>query len=181
MKKIILFFALTVITAAGYAQFSRATLQASGLTCAMCTKAIDNALKELSFVESVKPDIKNSAFNIVFKKDVETDPDKLKKAVEDAGFFIAGLKLTADFKNVAVANDSHINIGNGVYHFVSVGDQVLNGEKSITIVDKYFLTSKAFKKYSTATKMSCIQTGKAAECCSKDGIDSQARIYHVTI
>jgi len=39
------------------AQISSATLQASGLTCAMCTKAINKSLEQLNFVESVKPDI----------------------------------------------------------------------------------------------------------------------------
>ena len=33
------------------AQFKTGTLQAAGLTCAMCTKAINETLKELSFTE----------------------------------------------------------------------------------------------------------------------------------
>jgi copper chaperone CopZ len=163
------------------AQFTKARLQASGLTCAMCTKAIDNALKEVPFIASVKPDIKNSAFEIVFKDNMEVDADVLKKAVEDAGFFIAKLKMTGNFNNVAIKNDEHIRVGNQVYHFLNVKEQVLEGEKSVTIVDKNFLTLKEFKKYSAASAMHCVQTGKAGDCCSKDGVEPGKRIYHVTM
>jgi hypothetical protein len=57
----------------------------------------------------------------------------------------------------------------------------LNGEKTITMVDKDFVTAKEFRKYSAATKMKCILTGKAASCCEKEGLPAGTRIYHVTI
>jgi copper chaperone CopZ len=163
------------------AQFTKANLQASGLTCAMCSKAIDNSLKQLAFIESVKPDIKNSAFNIVFKENKAVDIDALKKAVEDAGFFVAKLKITGSFTSTAVKNDEHINIAGSEFHFINVSDQVLNGEKEITVVDKNFLTAAAFKKYSAATSMQCIKTGKSGSCCEKAGVAAGTRIYHVTI
>ena len=181
MKKIFLLIAFLTSLILAQAQFSSATLQASGLTCAMCTKAINKSLEQLSFIESVKPDIQNSAFNIVFKKDVVVDIDRLRKSVEDAGFSVAKLKLLTSFNNVPVSNDAHITLDNKVYHFVGVNKQVLNGNKEITMVEKNFLTAKDYKKYSTATKMPCLQTGKAADCCVKDGIASGTRIYHVTI
>jgi copper chaperone CopZ len=162
------------------AQFTKATLQASGLTCAMCTKAIDNALKQVPFVASVKPNIKNSAFEILFKDNMEADADVLKKAVEDAGFFVAKLKFTGVFDKVPVKNDEHVRVGTQVYHFLNVKDQVLTGEQSLTIVDKNFLTLKEFKKYSTASAMTCVQTGKASDCCTKEGLTPGSRIYHVT-
>jgi len=163
------------------AQFTKATIQASGLTCAMCSRAIDNALKELPFIETVKPDIKNSAFTIVFKKDQEADIDALKKAVEDAGFFVAKFTITGIFNNTGIKNDEHIAISGKEYHFLNVKDQTLNGEKDLIIVDKNFLTANAFKKYSAATSMQCIKTGKAGSCCEKAGLAAGTRIYHVTI
>jgi len=181
MKKIFFLIGFVLSIVAAQAQFSSATLQASGLTCAMCTKAINKSLEQLSFIESVKPDIQNSAFNIVFKKDQVVDIDRLRKSVEDAGFSVAKLKLLTNFNNVAVNNDAHITLDNKVYHFVSVNKQVLNGDKEITMVEKNFLTAKEYKKFSTATKMQCLQSGKAADCCVKDGIAAGTRIYHVTI
>jgi len=181
MKKIVFLIGFVLSIAIAQAQFSSATLQASGLTCAMCTKAINKSLEQLSFIESVKPDIQNSAFNIVFKKDQAVDIDRLRKSVEDAGFSVAKLKLVTNFNNVAVSNDAHITLENKVYHFISVNKQVLNGSREITMVEKDFLTAKDYKKFSTATKMQCLQSGKAADCCVKDGIAAGTRIYHVTI
>src|SRR5450432_2166266 len=123
MKKIIIFIVLITLLKNLHAQFTKATIQASGLTCAMCSKAIDNALKQVSFVESVHPDIKNSAFNIIFKKGEPVDIDALKKAVEDAGFFVAKFAITGLFNNTAIKNDEHINIAGKEYHFINIHDQ----------------------------------------------------------
>ena len=178
------FLIILVLLAAGVlsqAQFSAARLQASGLTCAMCNNAINKALKGLAFVSTVKSDIKNAAFDIQFKENSPVDIDAIKTAVEDAGFFVAKLQMTANFNNVNVKNDEHVVIGNETFHFLEVSEQVLNGEKTLTVVDKNFLTNREFKKMTHATKMACLQTGKAANCCIKDGIAQNTRIYHVTI
>lgn len=163
------------------AQFTSASLQASGLTCSMCNNAIYKALKALPFVESVESNIKKASFDIVFKKNTAPEIDALKNAVEDAGFSVATFTLTGNFDKVAVGNDKHVVLGNRHFHFIKINDQVLSGEKTITVVDKGFLTVKNFKKYSTATSMTCIQTGKAGSCCEKEGVKADARVYHVTI
>lgn len=181
MKKLLMILVIASTALSSNAQFTTATLQATGLTCAMCSNAINKALQKVPFVESVKADIKNSSFAIVFKRDAQVDIDALKDAVEDAGFSVGSLKLTGNFNEVKIAADEHVKIGNDNFHFLNVKGQVLNGEQSITVIDKNFVTEKQFKKYSSATKMSCMQTGKAASCCVKDGIPNTARVYHVTI
>lgn len=182
MKKFVLLFIVTgLFTVQSRAQFTKASLQATGLTCAMCSNAVNKALQKVSFIESVKSDIKNSAFNIVFKQNESIDIDALKKAVEDAGFSVGNLKLTGTFNEVQVENDKHVQIGNQQFHFLNISSQTLSGEKTITVVDKNFLTVKEFKKISSATKMSCLQTGKTADCCEKGGVPEDTRIYHVTI
>lgn len=181
MKKILFVFIMALLGFNAMAQIKTGTLQAAGLTCAMCTKAINETLKELAFVENVKADIKNSQFMIHFKEGTNVDPDALKKAVEDAGFSVAKLKLTYNFDNVKVENESHVTLGGKTYHFLNIKSQVLNGEKAITFVDKNFVVAKEFKKYAMKTEMACVQTGKAETCCKKEGIRENARIYHVTI
>jgi copper chaperone CopZ len=181
MKKVFFIVLITVTGLASQAQFTKASLQATGLTCAMCSNAINKALLQVPFVESVKADIKNSAFNMVFKQGQKVDIDALRKAVDDAGFSVGSLKMTGNFKEVKVENDKHVEIGETIFHFLNTSDQVLDGEKTITVVDRNFLTAKQFKKFSSATKMSCVLTGKAAACCLKDGVAADARIYHVTI
>ena len=163
------------------AQFKSANLQAAGLTCAMCTRAINKSLEKLPFIKEVKPDIKTSSFNIVFKEGMEADFDALEKAVEDAGFSVAKLKVTGAFDNVKVQNDTHVKIDGKMFNFLNVSDQTLQGNRSIVIVDRNFVTAKEFKKYSAATHMSCVQTGRAGSCCAKEKVQENTRIYHVTI
>lgn len=163
------------------AQFTKASLQASGLTCSMCNNAIYKSLKAIPFVASVESNVKNASFEILFKENAAVEIDALKDAVEDAGFSVAAFTVTGKFDNVSVSNDKHIVVGNRHFHFLKVNDQVLNGEKTITIIDKGFLSVKNFKKYSTATSMACMQTGKSASCCEKEGVAANTRIYHVTI
>src|SRR5947207_440025 len=145
MKKIIIIIIVAVAATTAKAQFTKATIQASGLTCAMCSKAINDALKQLPFVETVKPDIKNSAFTISFKEGREADIDAMQKAVEDAGFFVAKFIVTSVFSNTEIKNDEHVTISGKEYHILNIKDQVLNGEKNLTIVNKNFLTANAFK------------------------------------
>src|ERR1700712_2892593 len=102
MKRIFASLLLVTVITTLHAQFSRASIQASGLTCAMCSKAIDIALKELPYVASVQPDVKNSSFAVVFKQNETADIDGLRKAVEDAGFFVARFTITGNFSNIAI-------------------------------------------------------------------------------
>lgn len=181
MKKLLLILIMAIMAATSQAQFTKATLQATGLTCAMCSNAINKALQKVSFVENVKADIKNSSFDIVFKNNTPIQVDALKDAVEDAGFAVGCLKLTGNFSDTKIGKDQHVNIGNEIFHFLNVSNQVLQGEQTISVVDKNFVTEKQFRKYSTASKISCFQTGKAANCSVRDGIPDGERIYHVTI
>lgn len=181
MKRFVVILIVFILSSSLRAQFNKATLQASGLTCAMCSNAINKALQALPFVTSVRSDIKNSAFEITFNGKSNVNIDALKNVVDDAGFSVAKLKLTGYFDGVKVANDQHVVINNNAYHFLNVSDQTLNGEKTITLIDKDFLTTREFKKYSSSTKFRCIQSGKAEACCTKEGIAENTRIYHVTI
>ena len=181
MKTILLACLIVFFGLPSNAQVKKASLQASGLTCSMCSKAVLNALQDVSFVEKVQVDIKNQTYHLSFKENDDTDLDALAKAVEDAGFSVASLKITGNFSGVNVEKDKHLQLDGKNFHFVNSNTQVLNGEKTFTIVDKYFLSSKEYKKYSAATKMECIKTGKAGECCAKEGIHSEERVYHVII
>ncbi len=153
------------------AQFNKASLQATGLTCAMCSNAINKALQKVPFVESVKSDIKNSSFSIVFRQNAAIDISALKQAVEDAGFSVGGLQLTGTFNDIKIPGDQPVKLGNGSFYFLDVSNRVLNGEQTIRVLDKDFVTAKEFKKYSADTKIKCQQT---------DAPEGE-RVYHVTI
>lgn len=181
MKKIMMTLLVVLTGMASMAQFKGATLQAAGLTCAMCTKAINKALEQVDFIQSVQVDIKSSSFLLAFKEGAAVDFDVLKKAVEDAGFSVAKLKVKGVFDKVEVQKDAHVQIDGKTFHFLNIGKQTLQGEKVITLVDKDFVSAKEYKKYSAATSMACMKTGRAQSCCTKEGIAADTRIYHVTI
>jgi len=182
MKKTAMILLLVLAGFISQAQLTKASLQASGLTCSMCNNAIYKALKALPFVASVESNIKDASFVILFKENVPVDIDAMKNAVENAGFSVASFTLTGKFDHVAIGNDKHVVVDGRHFHFLKVNDQELNGLQTITVVDKDFLSMKNFKKFSAATKMTCIQTGKAGTCCEKEnGADANTRIYHVTI
>jgi len=144
MKKLFLVSLMVLLLQQVNAQFTKATLQATGLTCAMCSNAINKALQKVPFVESVRSDIKNSAFNIVFKQGQEVNIDALKDAVEDAGFSVGSLVITGNFQEQKIEADQHIRIGAAVFMFVGAKSQTLNGEQAKTGGEKGILTSKQF-------------------------------------
>jgi len=170
MKKLLLFvFLLSVFF--GKAQFKSASLQASGLTCAMCSNAINKSLKTLPFIEKVDADIANSSFLIIFKQGAEINFDQLRKKVEDAGFSVAKLQVVTVFNNTSIENDKSVTINGKLFHFLNVKNQVLNGEQTITIIDKNFVPVKEYKKFAALTKAESFKTG----------LEQGSRIYHVTI
>ena len=181
MKTIIAMLLVLFFGVPSQAQISKVSLQASGLTCSMCSKAVKNALEGVSFVDKVQVDIKNQQYNISFKEAASIELDALAKAVEDAGFAVASLMVTANLNDMEVKKDDHIKIGEHYFHFLNAKGQRLSGSNTFTIVDKQFVSAKDFKKYSSASKMQCVQTGRAASCCTTNGIAEQTRIYHAII
>ena len=170
MKNLVIII-LILFTGIAHAQVKTVTIQASGLTCSMCSNSIFKALKTLDFVENVDPTIKTSSFDISFKPEASVDFDKLKAKVEDAGFFVANFTVTFHFDGLPIANDKHVTVGKTVFHFLNVKEVVLSGDKKIRLLDKGFVSAKEFKKNSSLTKMPCYKTGE----------DQGTRIFHVTI
>jgi copper chaperone CopZ len=182
MKKLLLVLSILFAAFIGNAQFHSANLTASGLTCAMCTKAIYNSLGKVPGIDKIDTDIQNSSFTIHFKDGSTVNPDAIKKAVQDAGFSVAKFQLTGNFSNVIVGKDAHVNIDHMVFHFLNGNNNsTLQGNRTITIVDKDFVSNKEFKKYEELTKYACVKSGKSEISCAKEGIAMNERIFHVTL
>jgi len=183
MKKILLLLIIVAPTILVRAQFEKAELQASGLTCSMCSNAIQKALKTLPFVETVQTDLNKNLFTLAFKKDVAVDFDQIKNKVEGAGFSVADLWITANLHGVQVNDDAHTSLGGMNFHFMHVKPATLDGKYRLQVIDKNFVLSKEYKKFSAYTVMPCYKTGIMQACCkSKDeSLASSERIYHVTL
>lgn len=145
MKALLLFLAITISIAAG-AQVTKVSLQASGLTCSMCSNSINKALKTLAFVDNVDPNVQTSTFEITFKQGSNVDFNALKKKVEDAGFFVANFVVTINFKNIEVKPNEPVTVDDKTFHFLNAKQQVLNGLQKVKLVDKGFVSNKEYKK-----------------------------------
>jgi len=145
MKKIFLFIAIA-FSAATNAQVTKVSLQASGLTCSMCSNSIFKALKTLDFVDNVDADIKTYTFEISFKENSNVDFDMIKKKVEGAGFAVSGFVATILFKNVRVMNGQPITIEDKTFYFVNTNDQAVNGARKVKVLDKGFVSPKEYKR-----------------------------------
>ena len=180
MKKLIIIVAV-LFAVHTQAQVTKVQLQASGLTCSMCSNAINKSLKTIDYIDKVMSNIKTSTFEISFKPGAAINFDQLKKKVEEAGFSVANMKAVMNFDNVKLEKDQHLNFGGLTFHFLNADGQTLNGEKTIQVVDKGYVSAKEFKKNQLYTKMDCYKTGVAGNCCTKAGLSSGSRIFHVTI
>lgn len=130
------------------AQIQGATLQASGLTCAMCSNAIHKSLSQLPFIESIEPDLEKSAFIVQFKPGAVVDFDAMRKKVEDAGFFVARLEVSARFNGEKVQKGQVMRFQNMQFWIAETSATVLQGEHHFTILDKSFVPAKELDRKS---------------------------------
>jgi copper chaperone CopZ len=154
------------------AQFVKANLQVSGLTCSMCSFATLKQLQTLPFIDSINTDLEHSRYLLVFKKDQPISIDQIKRKVEDAGFSVAGLTMIYHFSNQKIENDYHLEYNHALYHFMQVKEQVLNGDVKLRVIDKGFIPDREYKKFLKSTTMPCYVTGKMPD------VD---RVYHVSL
>ena len=145
MKKIFLVIAIAASVTAK-AQVSTVSIQASGLTCSMCSNAINKALKKLDFVQKIDADIKTSSFEISFKSNSIVNFDMLRKSVESAGFTVCSFVANIHFDNVRVKDSLPVLFQGRTFVFVNNREHILNGDKQIKILDKGFVSPKEYKK-----------------------------------
>jgi copper chaperone CopZ len=165
IKIFILLFTLTVTAAK--AQFTKAELQVSGLTCALCAKSTEKALRTLPFVGEIKTDLMHNLYLITFKNDVPVNFEQISKKVQGSGFSVNSLKATFNFDNTQIANNL-FNYGGDTYRLLNAADKTLSGSVNFTIVDNGFAPKSVSKKY-----LSLVTAATPAP--------ASGRVYHLAI
>ena len=123
------------------AQIVKAEIRATGLTCSMCSNAINKQLKSMPEVINVETDLNTNTFTVTLKEGNGLSPKVFKEKVEKAGFFIGSLVVTA--KSETIAKNTYI----------LVNDKKSNAsEVQFQVVDKGYVTEKEFKKLSKSYK-----------------------------
>jgi copper chaperone CopZ len=123
------------------AQISKAEIKATGLTCSMCSNAINKQLKSMSEVDNVETDLNTNTFTVTLKEGNTLSPKVFKDKVEKAGFFIGSLILTA--KSEIVSESAYILVNE---------KKTTATEVEFQVVDKGYVTGKEFKKLSKSYK-----------------------------
>ena len=137
---------ISLFTIEANAQISKAELVATGLTCSMCSNAINKQFKAMPEVENVSIDLNSNTFTIYLKKGNLLTPKSFKDKVEKAGFFVGSLVLTMPFDNIKVADNLSYKTNEGSYVFVDTKPQTLKGDVKVQVLDKGFVTQKEYKK-----------------------------------
>jgi copper chaperone CopZ len=123
------------------AQIVKAEIRATGLTCSMCSNAINKQLKALPEVSNVETDLNTNTFTVTLKEGNELSPKIFKEKVEKAGFFIGSLLITAKSETLSKSA------------YILVNDKKNNtNEIQFQVVDKGYVTDKEFKKLSKSYK-----------------------------
>ena len=149
-----LFLAIAIYASAiTEAQINSVSLQASGLTCSMCSNAVNKALRSLDFVKNVDPDIKTYTFEITFKPNSYIDFDLIRKSVEKAGFTVCAFVANIHFDHLPVRNGQPVKLQSQSFLFLDTADQVLDGDKTIRLIDKGFVSAKEYKRNPLSTSL----------------------------
>ena len=137
---------LLITSVNSYSQITKAEIIATGLTCSMCSNAINKQLKATVGVDSVSTDLNTNTFTVYFKKESKIMPRVLKEGVEKAGFFIGSLVITMPAESLKTEGDKTVLINGST--FVLLNEELKNstGETKVKIFDKGYVTQKEHKK-----------------------------------
>ena len=122
-------------------QIIKAEIRATGLTCSMCSNAINKQLKSMLEVANVETDLNTNTFTVTLNEGNNLSPKSFKDKVENAGFFIGSLIITAKSETIA----------NGSYILMDSNSNKL-GDIKFQVLDKGYVTEKEFKKLSKSNK-----------------------------
>lgn len=136
-----------------------AELQAAGLTCSMCSNAIQKALQTIPFVKEVDSDLKSSSFLIQFKDSQNVMIQALRNGVEDAGFSVASLKVKINNERTLQSKTQLVKIGMQSFCIIAGEDLGNRSMIDILVVDPHFMTEKKWKQYQKVLiNSSCTQS-----------------------
>ncbi len=133
-----IYFLFVLISQTALAQLAKVEIQATGLTCSMCSNAINKQLKSLTDIASVATDLNTNTFVVQLKPNNNLSPRTFKESVEKAGFFIGTM--------VVQLNSSVLNATSNRYIALEDKTAVKNQEIRIQILNKGYVTQKEYKK-----------------------------------
>jgi copper chaperone CopZ len=142
MKKLILIIQICLFAFVANAQITKVEIMATGLTCSMCSNAINKQLKTLTEVEKVDIDLNKNLFVVTLKAENKLTPKSFKDKVEKAGFFVGSMVMFVNFKSQTVEDNKQVDN----FIFIDTKAQTINGLTKVKMLDKGYVTVKEYKK-----------------------------------
>ncbi|HJS00034.1 MAG TPA: heavy metal-associated domain-containing protein [Flavobacterium sp.] len=160
VKKQLAVFVMLFSMISSYAQITKAEIIATGLTCSMCSNAINKQLKTLPEVEKVLIDLNNNTFMVTLKKNTAITPQVLRANIEKAGFFVGSMVLTVQIDNTQKNNNGFKNTS-GTYVLVDSKEDLDKDNIRVKVLNSGFVTKKEYKQ--SAKMLSKYMTGAPAD------------------
>ena len=142
-KLIYILFILILATLSINAQTNIVYIDVNGLTCSLCSKAVEKKIIQLNFVRSVKMDLNSNEATIEIDFSKNPDWNQLAKSVYDAGFSIGNFRVPSCEKNSQPFQDGDCK---NKYAFVGAPTKKVNPDY-YTLIGKYFMTSKDYSSW----------------------------------
>ena len=182
MKKALIFGLITFSLLPLTAQFVSADVQVSGLTCSLCSRSTEMAIRELDFISDVEVDLNRALFVLRFVEGKDIDMDQIPRQVEAAGFSVSG--LTARYKLAKpIKAEPHqpIQLAGKYYHLMGDDARVFEKEIALTFIDKQYVSNKTYKTYQKNNPPPCYKTGFVVPEECPHQLPAKTRIYHITL
>jgi copper chaperone CopZ len=145
MKKIMLTLICLIFSQLLLAKVTSVQIGINGLTCSMCSRSVEMALKKLDFIEGIKMDLKQTQATITFKSNQPINFKKLAKAVKDAGFSVRLLRV--NFDELPSIKNSTFAIGTNNITLVNTNNDKIN--PSIILLGYDYMDKKQLKVWQT--------------------------------
>lgn len=146
IKKLLLVFVMLFGIMNSYSQISKAEIIATGLTCSMCSNAINKQLKSMPEVEKVIIDLNANTFMVSLKKNSGITPQVLRTSIEKAGFFVGSMILTMDASGIQLKDNASFKNVSGTYVFIGNNENTTNGTFRLKVLNSGFVTKKEYKQ-----------------------------------
>lgn len=160
--KVLLAILLLTVSLASYSQITKVEIVATGLTCSMCSNAINKQLRKLAEVEKVTTDLNTNTFIVEVKKGSKISPLNLKQSVEKAGFFVGSMIITLTLEKPSRDGSLSTTVNDDTYIFVDAKSKAISDVITAKVLDKGFVTPKEYKKLSKSmTKYPTYDAGNA--------------------
>lgn len=129
-----------------YSQISKVEIIATGLTCSMCSNAINKQLKAMPEVEKVMIDLNTNTFVVNLKKNSPITPETLRMSIEKTGFFVGSMILNMDVDDAQAKNNTSFKNAAGTYVLVDSKEKAAAGTLRLKVLNSGFVTKKEYKQ-----------------------------------